>query len=154
VSGGYLTLGRWHGAPIRVHWTLPLGAVVFGQGRWAPGFWLGFALLVLVHEIGHALLVRRSRCQVVAIEVHALGGVCRWQGDPTPKQRAQIAWGGVLAQALLFVAVAIALELDGDPRSMFARDLVDAFVSANVLLIVLNLIPLPPFDGAQAWKFR
>jgi stage IV sporulation protein FB len=152
VRGGYLTLGRWNGAPVRAHWTLPLGAWLFGQGRLAPGFWLGFVLLLLVHEIGHAVLVRRARCQIISIDVHALGGVCRWQGEATPIQRARIAWGGVLAQTLLFVAVAVVVELAGDPRSMFARDLVDAFVSANAVLILLNLIPIGPFDGAEAWK--
>ena len=152
VRGGYLTLARWHSASIRVHWTLPIGAFVFGQGRLAPGFWLGFVLLVLGHEIGHAVLVRRSGCHVVSIDVHALGGVCRWQGNATDIQRAQIAWGGVLAQALLFVAAAVGLELAGDPRSMFVRDLVDAFVSANVLMILLNLFPVSPLDGAEAWK--
>jgi stage IV sporulation protein FB len=152
VSRGYLTLGRWHGAPLRFHWTLPIAALVFGQGRLAPGFWLGFVLLVLVHELGHAFLVRRYRCQLISIDVHAFGGVCRWQGDPTARQRAMIAWGGVLAQSLLFVAVGVALEAAGDPSSMFARDLVDAFVSTNAFLILLNLLPVAPFDGAEAWK--
>ena len=152
MRGGYLTLARWYTAPIRVHWTLPLGAVVFGQGRLAPGFWLGFVLLVLVHEIGHGVLVRRARCQVVSIDIHGLGGVCRWQGHATEIQRAQIAWGGVLAQALLFAITAVALELAGDPHSMFARDLIDAFVSANVFLILFNLLPIRPFDGAEAWQ--
>jgi hypothetical protein len=74
VSGGYLTLGRWRTAPERVHWTLPVGALVFGQGRFVPGFWLGFLLLVLIHELGHAVLVRRYRHRVVSIDIHALGG--------------------------------------------------------------------------------
>lgn len=145
-------MGRWHGAPVRLHWTLPVGALVFGQGRLAPGFWLGFVLLVLVHELGHAVVVRRYGCQLISIDVHALGGVCRWQGTPTARQHAKIAWGGVLAQALLFVAIGVGLEAFGDPSSMFARDLVDAFVSTNALLILLNLVPMAPFDGAEAWK--
>ncbi len=152
MTGGYLTLARWHGAPVRAHWTFPLGALIFGQGRVAPGFWLGFVLLVLVHEIGHAVVVRRVRCRVVSIDLHALGGVCRWQGDPTAAERAAIAWGGVLAQAVLFAATTVWLELAGDPRSRFAGDLMDAFVSTNVLMILLNLLPVAPLDGGEAWK--
>ena len=38
-AGGYLTLGTWHGARVRAHWTVAVGAAVFGR-----------ALLVLIHE--------------------------------------------------------------------------------------------------------
>jgi Zn-dependent protease len=145
-------LARWHGAPVRAHWTLPLAALIFGQGRLAPGFWLGFVLLVLVHEVGHALIVRRVRCRVIAIDVHALGGACRWQGDPTARQRAAIAWGGVLAQVVLFAAACVWIEVAGDPRTRFGADVLDAFVSTNVLMILLNLLPVAPLDGAEAWK--
>jgi len=152
VRGGYLTLGRWRGAPVRAHWTLPVGAFVFGQGRFVPGFWLGFFLLVLIHELGHAMLVRRYRQQVVSIDIHALGGVCRWTGDPTAIMRARIAWGGVLAQAVALVAAHVALALAGPPASALAGHLVAAFTTTNVWMIAINLIPVAPLDGAEAWK--
>ena len=152
MSGGYLTLGRWRGAPVRAHWTLPVGAFVFGQGRFLPGFWLGFFLLVLIHELGHAMLVRRYRQQVVSIDIHALGGVCRWTGDPTAIMRARIAWGGVLAQAVLLVAAYVALAIAGPPESVLAAHLAAAFTTTNIWMIAINLIPVPPLDGAEAWK--
>jgi Zn-dependent protease len=152
VRGGYLTLGKWRGAPVRVHWTLPLAALVFGQGRFVPGFWLGFFLLVLIHELGHALLVRRCRHRVVSIDVHALGGVCCWAGEPTAIQRAWIAWGGVLAQAVALACAHGALALAGRPESVFAAQMASAFTTTNVWLIAINLIPVPPLDGAEAWK--
>jgi Zn-dependent protease len=152
VSGGYLQVGRWNGAPVRLHWTLPLGALVLGQGRFAPGFWLGFVLIVLIHEVGHALVVRRQRHRVVSIDVHALGGVCRWAGDATPIQRARVAWGGVEAQMVALVVAVVATRVLGAPRTSFARDLAEAFIYPNLWLIALNLIPVPPLDGAEAWK--
>jgi stage IV sporulation protein FB len=152
VRGGYLTLGRWRGAPVRLHWTLPVGAFVFGQGRIVPGFWLGFFLLVFIHELGHAFLVRRLRHQVVSIDVHALGGVCRWSGDPTAIDVARIAWGGVLAQAIAYAVARAALALAGPPETIFAAQLVAAFTTTNLWLIAINLIPVPPLDGAEAWK--
>jgi Zn-dependent protease len=152
VRGGYLTVGRWRGAPVRLHWTLPVAALVFGHGRIVPGFWLGFFLLVFLHELGHAFLVRRLRHQVVSIDVHALGGVCRWSGDPTAIDRARIAWGGVLAQAVAYVAARAALALAGPPETIFASQLVAAFTTTNLWLIAINLIPVPPLDGAEAWK--
>jgi hypothetical protein len=152
VRGGYLTIGQWRGAPVRVHWTLPLGAYVFAQGRLVPGLWLGFFLIVLIHELGHAVLVRRSRCDVVSIDIHALGGVCRWSGSPTAVQRAGIAWGGVLAQGIAFGVTYGALRLFGPATTPFTGALAAAFISTNVWMIFINLLPFAPLDGAEAWK--
>jgi Zn-dependent protease len=152
VGGGYLTLGRWRGAPVRAHWTLPVGALVFGQGRFVPGFWLGFFLLVLIHELGHAVIVRAHRHRVLSIDIHALGGVCRWSGDPTAIARARIAWGGVLGQGVTLFAAYVALALAGPPESAFAAQLARAFTATNIWLIAINLLPVPPLDGAEAWK--
>ena len=137
---------------MRLHWTLPLGALVFGRGRFDPGFWVGFILVVLIHEIGHAAMVRRFRCRVLAIDVHALGGVCRWQGEPTAIERALIAWGGVTAQAALYVVTLAAIGVLGDPPTAFAFQLATAYTSTNLYLIAINLLPVPPLDGAEAWK--
>jgi Zn-dependent protease len=151
VRGGYLTIGAWRRAPVRVHWSLPVGALVFSQGRFAPGLWLGFFLIVLIHEIGHAVLVRRFRCAVVSIDVHAMGGVCRWAGEPTAVQRACIAWGGVLAQGVAFGVAYGAIALAGPPVTPFAGELAAAFISTNVWMIFINLLPVAPLDGAEAW---
>jgi Zn-dependent protease len=152
VRGGYLTLGRWRGAPVRAHWTLPLGALLFSHGRFAPGFWIGFFLLVLVHEIGHAILVRRYHLAVVSIDIHGLGGLCRYGGDPTAIQTSKIAWGGVLAQGLLLGATYGAIAIIGPPPTDFSAELATAFISTNLWLIAINLIPVPGLDGAEAWR--
>src|SRR4051812_43653708 len=107
-DGGYLMIGRFRGAPIRIHWSTPLGALVFGGFSFDPprlaGAVAGFVSVVLVHELGHAALVRAYGLQVDSISIHVAGGECRWSGHSTPRQAAVIAWGGVLAQAVLLVA--------------------------------------------------
>lgn len=152
AARGYLEVGRWGGAPVRLHWTLALGALVFSQGRFALGAILGFVLLVFVHEVGHALVVRRHRLRVVAIDVHALGGVCTWSGEASPLARARIAWGGVNAQLVAFGAAVLALWTLGEPSTAFAADMAYAFTTMNGWMIALNLLPVPPLDGAEAWK--
>jgi Zn-dependent protease len=153
VAGrGYFEVARWRGAPVRLHWTLPLGALVFCQGRFAPGAILGFVLLVLVHEVGHALVVRRHRLRVLAIDVHALGGVCTWTGQASPLARARIAWGGVNAQLVAFGVAVLALWTLGEPTTPFSADLAYAFTTMNGWMMALNLLPVPPLDGAEAWK--
>lgn len=148
---GYLTLLRWRGVPLKLHWTIPVGAVLLGRFAFVPGFWVGFFFLVLAHELGHALVVRLCGQQVLAVEVTGLGGVCRWQGHATPLARAAIAWGGVWAQLLVFAAAGLFLLLRGLPSSWFAAQLLEALLWGNVWLMLLNLLPIPPLDGKEAW---
>ncbi len=108
---GYLRVARFRGSPVRVHWTTPVGALVFcgtvlGFG-FAPAAWGAFVVLLLVHELGHAVVVRRCGLPVRSVDIHGLGGICRYEGHPGEVDRAKIAWGGVVAQALLLVATAL-----------------------------------------------
>jgi stage IV sporulation protein FB len=140
------------GVPIRVHTSALVGAVLFGGFAFAPGAWIGFLLVVLVHELGHAAVVRFTGNHVQCIDVHVLGGECRWFGHPTPTERAAIAWGGVWAQlALFFVALPIQHAV-GDAWGRFGTDLLEALTWQSLILAAINLLPFVPFDGAEAWK--
>lgn len=155
-SKGYLTIGRFGRAPIRIHWSTPIGMLVFTgflrNPRFAPGAWLGFLLVILIHELGHAVAVRLSRQRVIAVDANALGGLCHWEGYPSPMARAMIAWGGVIAQALLALATFVTIAVLGRPTDVFTADLASAFLGANLWLIAMNLVPVPPLDGAEAWR--
>jgi Zn-dependent protease len=149
LESGYFQLGRWRGVPLRIHLLAPLGALLFTGFRFAPGAWLGFLLLILIHEMGHALAVMRYGLRVSSIDLHLYGGVCRWSGQATQWQRSVIAWGGVMAQALLLVLTWV---IGGSVHSMFGREMAYVFTSTNLWLMAINLLPFPPFDGAEAWK--
>lgn len=150
-GSGYFTLFRVGGVPLRLHWTLPLGMVLLGGLRFAPGLWAGLLIVVALHEAGHALLVHRLGLVNLGVDLTGFGGRCRWAGDPSAIQRALIAWGGVLAQLALLVVSVVVLAIVGRPELRFLAELADAFTRANVVLIVINLIPLSPLDGAEAW---
>jgi Zn-dependent protease len=151
-STGYWTLGRVRGAPIRIHWSAPFGAIAFTGFSLEPGLWAGFFLLVILHELGHAALVWRFGYKVVAVRVHAFGGDCQWAGEPTGAEEAAVAWGGVLAQAVLWVAATVALFVMGPPTSRVVAALAYTFTSTNARMIVFNLLPIPPLDGHRAWQ--
>ena len=151
-DGGYLTLGRWRGAPVRVHWSAPVGAFFFGQLRFVPGFWLAFVGLILAHELGHALMVGLSGARVRAIDVTGLGGECRYDGNVTPLRRALIAWGGVLAQLAVLIVVGALVLVFGAPQSVFLGEMAQACMFYNLALMGLNLLPVAPLDGHEAWK--
>jgi Zn-dependent protease len=148
---GYLRVGRLRGAPVRLHWSIPIGAVVLGRFQFVPWFWASFLVLVLIHELGHAAFVWAAPARVVAIDAHGAGGLCQWEGEVSEIGRALIAWGGVVAQAVvLFVAYAV-LFVVGPPTSAMGAGIGRAFTEGNLWLIAVNLIPIPGFDGASAW---
>lgn len=132
------------------HWSLLVGLVVFSRG-FDIGAWIGFFLIILIHEAGHALLARRFGLQVHRIEMHGLGGLCAYGGWASPYQHAAIAWGGVLAQGALFL-VALALSMLQVFSFGIAGRIMHMFVTANLFIIGLNLLPLPFLDGGTAWK--
>jgi len=151
-EAGYLTLGRWRGAVIRLHWSILMGALLFGGFRFDPVFMLGFVGLVLLHEIGHGLVVWRFGHSVSVIEATGFGGTCHWSGNATPFEESAIAWGGVLAQAVLLVCAYGWLALVGPPPSAAGWTLLELATRTNLWLIAVNLMPVPPLDGARAWK--
>ncbi len=151
-SSGYLTLFRIRGVPVKAHWTIPLMAVMLGGFRFLPGVWVGVALLILWHEVGHLFFVLRYGLRAISVEVNGFGGLCKYAGIPTPVQSSIIAWGGVLFQMIALVVALIVGNFVVVPHSAFGTQLYDTFFRLNLFLMGLNLIPIPPFDGAEAWK--
>jgi hypothetical protein len=145
-------IGSWRGVPLRVHWTMPVGALLFGGFSFVPAFWLAFFVLVLLHELGHAFVVQRFGHLATSVEVTGFGGLCRWTGHSTAFERAAIAWGGVLAQTALLILTWTLLWLVGTPSNPHLAEIAYAFTHTNLLLIGLNLLPFRPLDGAEAWS--
>ena len=148
---GYWKVGTWRGIPFRVHWTTALGALIFGQFAFVPVFWLAFIVLVVVHEVGHAMVVRRLGYRVMAVELPGFGGLCRWAGSPSRGERAAVAWGGVVAQLVLLAVTVLGAAIVGPPRTSIGWQLYGAFTSTNLMIAGLNLLPFAPLDGAEAW---
>jgi Zn-dependent protease len=150
-QGGFLTIGRWRQVLFRVHWATPLVLFAFGRFRFVPVFWAAFLVLTLVHELGHAAIVRWIRAQVIAIDFLPAGGVCRWAGEASPIQRACIAWGGVWAQLVVLAAALGWQWVFGLPRSYAGAQILDACIAGNLWAMAFNLLPIRPLDGHRAW---
>ncbi|MFT5354568.1 MAG: stage IV sporulation protein FB [Polyangiales bacterium] len=151
-STGYYTLFRYRGVPVRFHWTAPLGAFIFSGFRFVPGFWLGFLMLIVIHEMGHAFLVRQRRLRSLEIMVHGFGGYCRHEVG-SAYDGAIIAWGGVLAQLLVLgLPTVILIQLGLWPQTAFGAELASALTRTNLVLAALNLIPFGGLDGQKAWQ--
>jgi stage IV sporulation protein FB len=154
---GSLTIARPFGVPVRIHWSVPVCALLAGVSlsgglHLAPGAWLAFVLLVLIHEAGHAFIVRRVGARALALDVTGFGGLCWWEGSVTPIQRACIAWGGIWAQLVVLAITVTAVLLLGEPGHWFVKEMVGVAITSNLWLIGINLLPIRPLDGKEAWS--
>ena len=129
--------------PLRLHWSLLLGAALFCALQPRPLLLLGYAAVLLAHLLGHALALAGTRLRVDGVMLHALGGELLGEGEVSPVRRSLIALCGVSAQAAL-LALALLVPMPGD--------LQEAFTRRNGVMLLMNLIPLKPLDGALAWK--
>jgi Zn-dependent protease len=147
-SSGYLRVGRYRGAPIRIHWTTPIAVFVLTRFSFNPLVWAALLGVLFVHEMGHALVAQQFHMRLVSIDITGVGGTCRLEGDPTVREAAIVAWGGVIAQAALLVVAIILRMMIGD----WLDSVFHILITSNVVLIALNLLPIAPLDGATAWR--
>jgi Zn-dependent protease len=149
---GFLTVGRIRGVPVRVHWATPIGALLVGRFQFRPVEWALFAVLVLLHELAHAAAAQAFRLEVWSADLVPWGGQCVHERPRSDAALAVIAAAGpAMNFALAFVAL-VALDAGHGVLPARVRDLVDTFALANVFVGAVNLIPVPPLDGARAWK--
>lgn len=131
--------------PVRLHWSLVLGALLFCALTPRPLLFLGYLSVLLAHVAGHAFAVLGTRLAVTGVMIHGLGGELMGEGEVKPLRRSVIAFAGVLGQ-LALCSAAIVL------RDHLPDDLAEAFIRRNGIMMLLNLVPMRPLDGAQAWR--
>ena len=154
-----LKLFTFHGAPVLAHWTVllafPIGWAIEKSILGALVAQAAFLVLMLAHELGHAFVARRLRLPVYSLELYAVHGWCRYGSPHRQSAEVAVAWGGVLAQGVLFalaLLLAKGLNLSGGiPRTLAPA--FDVWVPTNMLIAFCNLLPIPSLDGAKAWRF-
>jgi Zn-dependent protease len=114
---------------------------------WGPKFGIGFAVLVLIHEMGHYIDIRRRGLPAnMPMFVPGLGAYVRWQAmGVSLETRAAISLAGPLAGTLAAAVCVLLWYQTHDP-------LWGALARVGAWLNALNLIPVWIFDGAQAAK--
>ncbi|MDP2343444.1 MAG: hypothetical protein Q8O67_20970 [Deltaproteobacteria bacterium] len=152
-ENGYLLVAEVRKVPVRVHWTAPVAALIFGRFQFVPAFWIAFLSLILIHEIGHALIVRRCKKRVTLIELDGTGGKCHWRGELSPRQHVAIAWGGVLAQAVVLVLAGLFVLIFGHATSKYGGQIEAVAIRTNLFMAALNLLPIPPWTGRSLGRW-
>ena len=112
---------------------------------WGWRFAVGFVLLLLVHELGHVLELRRQGIPASApLFIPFLGAVVGMKRMPHDVWReAQVALAGPILGSLGTVAVWAAGEALGS-------DLLVALAFTGFFLNLFNLLPIVPLDGGRA----
>ena len=112
---------------------------------WGMKFGIGFAVLILLHEMGHFIdIKRRGLPAEMPVFLPGLGAYVKWQAMGVPLEtRAAISLAGPLVGFFAAVACAALWWQTGNP-------LWAALARAGAVLNLLNLIPIWILDGAQA----
>lgn len=175
-------IGRIVGIDVYVHATFPLllawiawreaqrGASMVAIAAAVLLVLAVFAIVVL-HELGHALMARRYGIGTRDITLLPIGGIARLERMPRePRQELAIALAGPAVNVVLAAALYVALLLTGGAstvvelltadHSIDARAVVTQLCLINVWLAIFNLVPAFPLDGGRAlravlaWRMR
>jgi stage IV sporulation protein FB len=152
-------IGKWRDVPISLHWTVLIGLPwLFYQTRSVVDTLVGFIaffLLLLAHELGHAAVAHWRHVEVHYIRLLFIHGLCAHDEPYHEEDDIWIAWGGVAAQlAVLLVAVSASLLLVtfAPGVRLLAAPLFEVLIEINLVILVVNLIPVAPLDGAKGWR--
>jgi len=169
MRGWSFPAGRLFGVDIRIHVTFLflLGFVWFSEsltmGVTGPGRGLALVSIifgcVVLHELAHAVVARRSGIVVRSIILLPIGGVTLMEdpgaSKPDPARDIRIAVAGPLLN-LVIAAVAAAFILTFAPQVklwsqpyVHATNLPRSLFWGNLFLGAFNLLPAYPMDGGR-----
>jgi Zn-dependent protease len=114
-------------------------------GLWGLKFGVGFAVLILLHELGHFIDIRRRGLPAeLPVFLPGLGAYVQWDALGVPLEtRAAVSLAGPFAGLLAAIGCAALWRTTGSP--IWA-----ALARSGAWLNILNLIPIWTLDGAHA----
>jgi Zn-dependent protease len=100
---------------------------------------------VLLHELAHALVARRSGIPILGIDLHFFGGAAKIAQMPgSPRLEILISLAGPFAS---FVLAALSYAV-----SLIAGGFFTTFAVINLVLGTFNLLPALPMDGGRVLR--
>lgn len=103
---------------------------------------------ILIHEMGHALLIRKFKLPTQVV-LSSFGGFAMYPaGVLNRKQSFMVSLAGPLLQALSGVAVLFTLRFVNLPDTQLDYFL-GTFISISIFWAILNCLPVFPLDGGQ-----
>ncbi len=165
-----LYLGKAFNIDIKVHWSFFLLVFWFFFSALYQGHVLAEAIYrvlfifaifgcVTLHELGHALVAQKFKCQTEQIVLMPIGGMAQMKQLPQkPMEEFLVAIAGPLVNVAIAVIIYFILgsseflrlsrEAQNIDRLIDGSFLVNLLV-INVILAVFNIIPAFPMDGGR-----
>ena len=161
-------LGSIAGIPIHIHATFVLLLAAIAMSHLGAGHHLALAgqgillvscvfTIVVLHELGHALMARRFGIPTRDITLYPIGGISRLERMPErPSQELAVAIAGPAVNAVLAFAIYAGLlafgeGANGDPLTIGGAFAVQ-LMWINISLGLFNLLPAFPMDGGRALR--
>ncbi len=162
-------IARVAGIDVRVHATFFLLLAWIGYASWSEGktskeavslalFTLVTFVIVVLHELGHALTAKAFGIRTRDIILFPIGGVARLERMPDkPWQELLVAIGGPAVNVVLCAAAVIALVAQGRTADIFPADILKSgflvrMVWTNAFLAGFNMLPAFPMDGGRVLR--
>lgn len=157
----YWPLGTWGRIPVTMHWTVLLSfawmyLVFFDLVLALVSIPFVFLLLV-AHEWGHVIALRRRKIAVTGVALFGIHGETSYnEYAAKPNDVVAVAWSGVAAQLVVMLLALAAVSFIPFNAVPFGATLSTVIfvvlVKINIFLMIIALLPIGPFDGHQAWK--
>lgn len=170
-----LKIGRFAGIQVQIHWTfwllfLFIGFLVFSRdGTYVDLFWyslfiIGLFFCVVLHEFGHALTARKFGIPTRSITLLPIGGLASLKKIPeNPKEEFLVAIAGPAVNVVIALLLALFVSTDTfttmDPETLqeelsmiTSENFFFYLLTANVALVLFNLIPAFPMDGGRIFR--
>lgn len=149
---------RIFGIPVRVEPWFWLTMLFIGGGLHASDS-LGFMLVgifalagfisILVHELGHALTIRKFGLPT-SIALVAFGGFATYpQGVLDRKQSFLVSGAGPALQFCLGLSLVLVLKIVPIPPESLLHELVWDLMIISIIWSIFNCLPIYPMDGGQ-----
>lgn len=132
--------------------------LAYASGGAAGALWALVFLMVAIpslvlHELGHAVAVRRLGYGQSEIILHGLGGVTRWSGRASRRDRIIIALAGPAVNFVLGGIGFLLLTILGRPNELFSSALLWSLTWVNLGWALFNLLPIWPMDGGHVMRY-
>jgi Zn-dependent protease len=145
------------GVDVYVHWSVFLiAALILANAPRKPVLcilgmfcYLG---VILLHEVGHMVMAHRVGVHVDCIELYPIHGWCIHQAAWSRMDQCKIAWGGVVAQAIVAVPLIMIIAFIGYTPFDAINAFLGIFGGFSLVIAFFNLLPIAPLDGATAWS--